>query len=57
MCPYQSEEARRLWNKACNKCRGIDLHHVCGNPFACKRRFDEANNAEYAGSSPLGRWN
>jgi hypothetical protein len=42
VCPYQSEEARRLWSKACNYHRG----HDCGNPDACQRRLDEAKSAE-----------
>ena len=46
MCPHQSEEARRLWSKACNYHRGSDRGHDCGNPDACQRRLDEAKSAE-----------
>ncbi len=45
MCPFESDEARRLWSKACNYHRGSDRSHVCGNPEACRRRLREAEMA------------
>jgi len=56
MCPYKSEEARHRWNKACNKCRGTDPNHRCGNPAACQRRFAEARHEEEKWVSFVRRW-
>ena len=42
MCPYVNDEARRIWAKACNYHRGVDLNHNCSNPSACKRRLRDA---------------
>ena len=47
MCPHQSEEARRLWSKACNFHRGTDPTHHCSNPDACERRMEQAVLAEF----------
>jgi hypothetical protein len=46
MCPYFSEDAKRLWHKACNFHRGSDLNHVCSNPNACSNTIDKAFAAE-----------
>ena len=56
MCPFSSEEAKRLWNKACNRCRGRDPHHQCGNPAACKQRFEEAEREEEKRKAFERRW-
>ena len=56
MCPYENEEARRLWSKACNKCRGTDPDHNCGNPNACLRRFEEARQMEKEWERFVRRW-
>ena len=53
MCPFESDEARRLWSKACNYHRGSDRSHVCSNPGGCRRRLREAEMAE--GARPIGR--
>ena len=45
-CPHTSEEARRLWSKACNFHRGSDLSHRCGNPSACLGTIREAEAKE-----------
>jgi hypothetical protein len=42
MCPHTTEEARRIWSKACNYHRKSDLGHNCSNPSACERRLQEA---------------
>jgi hypothetical protein len=46
MCPHTSEEARRLWSKACNFHRKTDCMHQCGNPAACERTLSEAEVVE-----------
>ena len=50
-CPHTSEEARRLWSKACNFHRGSDLSHRCGNPSACLGTIGEAEAKEKAWTS------
>ena len=45
-CPYEDEEARWFWERACNFHRGVDLGHVCRNPGACQRRLDDAWSTE-----------
>jgi hypothetical protein len=50
MCPYDEEEARRLWSKACNYHRGADLCHECSNPAACERTLRGAELAEEVGA-------
>jgi len=56
MCPYQSEDARKLWSKACNFHRGANRNHVCGNPGACEQRFREAAVAESKWIKFVERW-
>ena len=46
MYPHTSEEARRLWSKACNFHRKTDCSHHCGNPAACERVLLEAEMME-----------
>ena len=50
-CPHTSEEAKRLWYKACNFHRRSDISHRCGNPSACKRTMREAEAKEKAWTS------
>jgi len=50
-CPHTSEEARRLWHKACNFHRRSNLSHECGNPSACTRTIREAELMEKAWTS------
>lgn len=50
-CPHTSEEARRLWYKACNFHRRSNLSHECGNPSACIRTIREAELMEKAWTS------
>jgi hypothetical protein len=50
-CPHSAEEAKRMWNKACNFHRRTDISHECGNPSACTRTMREAELMEKAWTS------
>ena len=56
MCPYDSEEAQRLWSKACNYHRGTDPSHTCGNPGACRRAMEAARQTEGKWDKFQGEW-
>jgi hypothetical protein len=56
MCPYESDEARLYWGKACNFHRGTDPSHECGNPARCEQRFRQALNAEAQWIEFVRRW-
>jgi len=42
ICPYDDLLAKKIWSKACNYHRGRDVSHICGNPYACQKRLNEA---------------
>lgn len=43
---FKSEEARKIFNKACGKCRGVNPRWQCGNSSACNYKINKANMVE-----------
>ena len=43
---YKDPKAKRLWEKACDFHKWIDMDHICTNSWVCQRALDEAWAAE-----------
>ena len=50
-CPHTSEEAKRMWSKACDFHRRTDLSHECDTSAFCTRMVNEAGMMEEAWTS------